>query len=76
MGKKELLPHCYMDITYWLWGGFSVDNATLRFFKNIMLLVLSLLLVQVLFILQLYINTGQIKEYHWSDFFLKDLLDG
>ena len=56
------IPVVGMDITYWLWGGFSVDNATLNRFLVYIIYSLSLLQVQVLFILQLYTNMDQITH--------------
>ena len=54
-----LIPVVGMDITYWLWGGFSVDNATLnRFFSLQYLLPFIIAWEQVLYILQLLHQYG------------------
>jgi quinol-cytochrome oxidoreductase complex cytochrome b subunit len=77
------IPFIGSDIAYWLWGGFSVDNATLnRFFSLHYLLPFVILGCVVLHLMLLHIpgSSNPLKMSYSSDklsfypyFFLKDL---
>lgn len=76
------IPLAGQDIVYWLWGGFSVANATLnRFYSLHFFLPFILLALTVLHIFYLHIegssNSLGLDTTEWTNFypyfFLKDL---
>jgi len=78
------IPVVGTDITYWLWGGFSVDNATLnRFFSLHYLLPFIIAGASIVHIAALHqygsnnplgINAGVDKVSFYPYFYVKDLI--
>nr|QWK41512.1 cytochrome b [Fopius arisanus] len=78
------LPYIGFMLVEWLWGGFSVDNATLNRFYSLHFLLpfilLMLVLVHLMFLHEtgsnnpLGINSNNYKIIFYNYFILKDLL--